>query len=229
MIFHDRIDAGQQLARQLRPYANRPEVIVLGLPRGGVPVAAEVATALKAPLDVLVVRKLGVPGAKEMAMGAIASGSVRYLNRPLIQQLKISPSEVESVTLQEEQELSRREKAYRNGRPPLDVQDRIAILVDDGLATGATMRAAIQALQQHHPKGIVVAVPVAAAEICEQFRQQVDAVVCAETPDPFRAVGLWYEQFPQTSDDEVRTLLRRSLGQMLNSPAATDGAFAGPS
>ncbi|MGF1500022.1 MAG: phosphoribosyltransferase [Elainellaceae cyanobacterium] len=216
MIFRDRTDAGQRLAQHLRSYSDRPDTIVLGLPRGGVPVAAEVAEALNLPLDVLVVRKLGVPGSEEMAMGAIASGNVRYLNRPLIERLKISALDIEGVTIEEQQELNRREKAYRNGRPPLDVQNCSVILVDDGLATGATMRAAVEALKQRHPKQIVVAVPVAAAEICERLRQQVNAVVCAETPDPFRAVGIWYEQFPQTTDDEVRTLLRRAIGRALN-------------
>lgn len=208
--FRDRADAGRALARALSAYANRPDVVVLALPRGGVPVGFEVARALDAPLDVFLVRKLGVPGQEELAMGAIASGHVRVLNDHVIRLLNISRDVIDAVAAREQRELDRREREYRDGRPPIPVAGRIVILIDDGLATGSSMRAAVQALRQQGPKEIVVAVPVAAAETCEAFRHEVDDVVCALTPEPFDAVGLWYDDFSQTTDAEVRDLLERA-------------------
>ena len=211
MFFRDRADAGQQLAGKLREYAGRPDVLVLGLPRGGVPVAFEVATALGAMLDVFLVRKLGVPGHEELAMGAIASGGVRVLNREVTSGLQIPRSVIEAVSAVEQRELERRERAYRDQRPPLAVSGKTIILVDDGLATGSTMRAAAAALRQQCPARIVVAVPVAAPVICEQFRQVVDEVVCLLTPEPLYGVGFWYQDFTQTSDQDVRELLARGV------------------
>ena len=205
--YQDRAEAGQRLAEQLTVYANRPDVAVLALPRGGVPVAFEVAQVLNAPLDVFLVRKLGVPGHEELAMGAIAAGSVRVLNEEIIRLLRIPEAVIEAVAAQEQQELERRARHYRNGRPALDVQGRTVILVDDGLATGATMRAAVMALRQRQPAHIVIAVPVAARSTCDELRAKGEDLVCAATPEPFHAVGLWYEDFSQTSDAEVRDLL----------------------
>jgi putative phosphoribosyl transferase len=210
--FRDRREAGRLLAAQLGPYANRPDVLVLALPRGGVPVAAEVARALGAPLDVFVVRKLGVPGHEEFALGAIATGGVRVLNEDAVRALHIPDRVIEAIAAKEQQELTRRERVYRGDRPPLDVRGRTVILVDDGLATGATMHAAIRALRQQQPARIVVAVPTASPETCDELKAEVDDVICATTPDPFYAVGLWYEDFSQTSDEEVRELLARSTG-----------------
>jgi putative phosphoribosyl transferase len=201
------VHAGQVLASKLTKYGGRPDVRVLALPRGGVPVAYEVARALGAPLDVFLVRKLGVPGHRELAMGAIASGHVRVLNRDIVGQLGIPPEVIDRVAALEEQELARRERAYRGDRPPLDLRNQTVILVDDGLATGATMRAAVAALRQQGPARIVVAVPAAAAETCAAIAEEVDEIVCAETPRPFYAVGLWYEDFGETTDEEVRRLL----------------------
>ena len=209
-LFRDRRAAGRQLAAKLARYAERPDVVVLALPRGGVPVAYEVAQALGAPLDVFVVRKLGVPGHEELAMGAVATGGVRVLNEPIVRALGIPEHVIDTVAAREQAELARRERVYRGDRPPLDVRGRTVILVDDGLATGATMQAAVQALRQQQPARIVVAVPTAAPETCEALRAKVDDVVCAVTPDPFYAVGLWYDDFSQTTDDEVRELLARS-------------------
>ncbi len=209
-LFRDRADAGQQLAKKLTAYANRPDVLVLALPRGGVPVAYEAARALGAPLDVFLVRKLGVPGHEELAMGAIATGGVQVLNRSLVHALGIPDEMVEAVVAREQRELERRERAYRDGRPTPDVRGRTVILVDDGLATGSTMRAAAAALRQQQAARIVVAVPVAPAETCEEFKAEVDEVVCAVTPEPFYAVGLWYEDFSQTTDEEVHDLLARA-------------------
>ena len=206
MQFRDRRHAGQALAKTLEHYGDRPDVIVLALPRGGVPVAYEVARALHAPLDVFIVRKLGVPGHEEYAMGAIASGGVRVLN-PQVADLRIPQSAIDAVAEREERELGRREALYRGDRPPLVLEERTVILVDDGLATGSTMRAAATAVKQLKPRRIVIAVPVGAPDTCQDFRAQVDEVVCGITPEPFRAVGLWYEDFSQTSDDEVRELL----------------------
>ena len=198
------------LATRLDKYANRPDVLVLALPRGGVPVAFEVARALNAPLDVFLVRKLGAPGQPELAMGAIASGGASVVNEDVVRALGITEDELRDVAAKEMQELERRERAYRDDRPPPDVRGKTVILIDDGLATGSSMMAAVAALRQEHPERIVVAVPVAARATCDQLAAQVDDVVCAMTPEPFMAVGLWYEEFSQTSDDEVRDLLRRA-------------------
>lgn len=208
--FTDRVDAGRLLGRELaRRYAKRDDVLILGLPRGGVPVAAEVAKALDAPLDVFIVRKLGVPGHEELAMGAIASGGVRVLNRDVLDYMPLSEGMIEAVTVKEQRELERREREYRCSRPPLDVRDKTVIIVDDGLATGSTMRAAVKALKRMQPRAVVVAVPVAAASTCSDFRAEgeADEVVCLRTPEPFQAVGLWYEDFSQTTDEEVHELL----------------------
>jgi putative phosphoribosyl transferase len=208
--FHDRTDAGQQLAVQLMTYANSPDVVVLALPRGGVPVAYEVAQALNAPLDVFLVRKLGLPGQEELALGAIASGGVTVLNSEVVDALRIPNDVIEKIAAQEQRELERRERLYRDDRQPPDVRGKTVILVDDGLATGASMYAAATALRELGPDRIVVAVPTAAPETCDAFRDAVDEIVCAITPDPFYAVGLWYEDFSQTTDDEVRDLLARA-------------------
>jgi predicted phosphoribosyltransferase len=208
--FRDRIDAGQQLAAQLTAYANRPDVVVLALPRGGVPVAYQVAQALDAPLDVFLVRKLGLPGQEELAMGAIATGGVTVLNSEVVDTLRIPDRIIQQIAAKEQRELERRERLYRGDRPAPDVHGKTVILVDDGLATGATMHAAAAALREQAPDRIVVAVPTAAPETCDAFRDAVDEIVCAITPDPFYAVGLWYEDFSQTSDDEVRDLLSRA-------------------
>ncbi|HVK12244.1 MAG TPA: phosphoribosyltransferase family protein [Gemmataceae bacterium] len=207
MPFHNRAEAGRQLALKLTHYANRNDVIVLGLPRGGVPVAAEVAAALNARLDVFLVRKLGLPGQRELAMGAIASGGVRVLNDDVIRQACPSEAAIERVALAEALELGRRERAYRGARPPLDAAGKTVILVDDGLATGASMRAAVAAVRRLGPARVVVAVPVGAVETCTALRAEADEVVCLQTPDPFYAVGQWYVDFGETTDDEVRGLL----------------------
>jgi putative phosphoribosyl transferase len=207
MIFADRKAAGQRLAQLVSKYAGRDDVIVFALPRGGIPVGFEVARALGAPLDVFVVRKLGVPGHEELAMGAIASGGVVVLSRDLIDQIGVPEEWIQRVIDGERRELERRELMYREGRPLPDVRGRIVILVDDGLATGATMQAAIAALRRLGPARVVVAVPVAPVETCQALSRQADEMVCAETPEPFRAVGLWYDDFSQTTDDEVRALL----------------------
>jgi putative phosphoribosyl transferase len=209
-LYRDRIEAGQVLATRLMKYADRPDVIVLALPRGGVPVAFEVAKALHAPLDVFVVRKLGVPGHEELAMGAIATGDVRVINLEVVRMLNIPDAVIDAVAAREQQELLRREQLYRDDRPPPDVTGRIVILVDDGLATGSTMRAAVTALGQQHPARIVVAVPVAAPSTCEEFEAEVDEIVCGQTPEPFYGVGYWYEDFSQTSDKEVHDLLAQA-------------------
>lgn len=206
MLFRDRTDAGQKLWQKLKTYANREDVIVLGLPRGGVPVAFEVAKALNAPLDVFLVRKLGVPRQPELAMGAIASGGIRILNRKVIEKLNISEAEIASTAAEEQRELERREYAYRGNRP-LDLSGRIIILVDDGLATGATMRAAAIAIARQQPKRIIAAVPVA-PEVYNEFQVEVDEIICVETPQPFVAVGLWYQKFDQTTDAQVQNLLQ---------------------
>jgi len=210
MLFRDRTEAGQILAEKLAAYAHCPDVLVLALPRGGVPVGYEVAQALHAPLDVFLVRKLGLPGQEELAMGAIASGGIRVLNEEVIDKLNIPEEVIDAVAAEEQQELIRRERSYRDGRPPPDVRGRTVILVDDGLATGSTMRAAVAALRQQGPACIVVAVPVGAAETCAELQRQADKVVCVHTPEPFYAVGAWYEDFSQTTDEEVRDLLTRA-------------------
>jgi predicted phosphoribosyltransferase len=209
--FLDRRDGGRAIAEQLTPLAQRSDVIVLALPRGGVPVGYEVAHALGAPLDVLVVRKLGVPGREELAMGAVASGGVeqpiRVLNMQTIDALAIPASTVARVTRRELAELERRELAYRGDQPPLDVRDKVVVVVDDGLATGSTMRVAVAALRTQEPARIVVAVPTAPRPTCEDLRGEVDELVVVSAPEPFHAVGLWYEDFSPTSDDEVRAIL----------------------
>ena len=208
MLFRDRQDAGRKLAWALNRFAGRDDVVVLGLPRGGVPVALEVARMLRAPLDVLVVRKLGVPGHEELAMGAIASGGARVMNDALVRQLGISEASIEHVARIEHEELTRRERAFRGTGPPLDVTDRTVIVVDDGVATGATMRSAVASLTQAGAKRVVVAVPVAAVDAERLLRREADEVVCLGTPEPFLSVGQWYEEFGQTNDDEVRAALR---------------------
>jgi putative phosphoribosyl transferase len=208
--FRDRTEAGRLLAEKLAAYANCPDAIVLGLPRGGVPVAYEVARALNAPMDVFLVRKLGVPGHEEFAMGAIATGGVRVLNDQTVRALRISGHLIEAVAAKEQQELDRRARLYRGDRPPPDLRGKTVILVDDGLATGATMLAAVKALRQQQAGRIVVAVPIASPETCEQLRGEVDDIICAVTPEPFYAVGCWYEDFSQATDEEVCDLLARS-------------------
>lgn len=209
-LFRDRSDAGRILAGMLDEYAYRPDVVVLALPRGGVPVGFEIARALNVPLDVMVVRKLGVPGHQELAMGAIASGRVRVLNEDVVRMLGISNQIVNEATEREQRELIRREQAYRGDRPPVEVQGRTVILVDDGLATGSTMRAAVAALRQRGPARILIAVPAAAPDTCAELRSEVDDIICAMTPEPFYSVGMWYEDFSQTTDEEVRDLLERA-------------------
>lgn len=210
MLFEDRRDAGRALARQLAHHRGRPEVRVLALPRGGVPVAFEVARALGAPMDVFSVRKLGLPAQPELAMGAIASGGVRVLNDELVEALHVPPHVIDRVAAAEQVELERRENLYRRGLPPLDVAGRCAILVDDGLATGATMRAAVAAVRGLGAARVVVAVPIGSRETCHEFAAVADEVVCAATPEPFRAVGQWYSDFAQTTDEEVHRLLEQS-------------------
>ena len=215
LMFKDRVDAGRLLVTQLKEYANQPDLLVLGLPRGGVPVAFEVARALKAPLDVFLVRKLGTPGHEELAMGAIGSGDVRILNDMVVKGLNISNEVINQVAERELKELQQRERQYRGDNPGPELHNRTVILIDDGLATGTTMRAAAIALRQQQPAKIIVAVPVAAPETCDEFRDLVDEVVCAVTPRELYAVGLWYEDFSQTSDDEVIELLERSRKEWL--------------
>lgn len=208
--FRDRMEAGRHLARALTRYTGRPDVLVLGLPRGGVPVAYEVARSLGAELDVFLVRKLGLIGHEELAMGAIASGGIRVINEQVTDALRVPDEVIDSVEERERAELERQERAYRGDRPFPDVKDRTVIVVDDGLATGATMRAAARAIAERGPARLVVAVPVAAPETCEALSDQVDEVVCVLTPDPFQAVGLWYDDFRPTTDDEVRDCLDRA-------------------
>src|SRR5581483_4197573 len=210
MLFQDRFEAGRLLASRLRHLANRPDVVVLALPRGGVPVGYEVAKTLNAPLVVFVVMKLGVPGQPELAMGAIASGGARVLNEQVVRALGIPEHAIDAIAAQEQRELERREREYRDGRPPVDVKGKTVILVDDGLATGSSMRVAALALKERKPREIIVAVPVASAATCEEFQSEVDQVVCGVTPEPFWAVGQWYRDFSQVSDDEVHDLLRRA-------------------
>jgi putative phosphoribosyl transferase len=208
--FLNRREAGRVLASYLTQYSGRDDVIVLALPRGGVPVGFEVAQRLGVPLDVFLVRKLGVPGREELAMGAIASGGVRVLNQQVVRMLRISPRDIDEVAQLEQAELERREREYRGDRALPELRGKIAMLVDDGLATGATMRAAAKALRRLGPAKVVVAVPAAAPETCEEFRHEVDEIICAQTPEPFYAVGVWYVDFSPTSDQEVRDLLARA-------------------
>ena len=233
MLFQDRSEAGRELAAKLAKYANRSDVIVLGLPRGGVPVAYAVAQALNAPLDVFLVRKLGLPGQHELAMGAIASGGVRVLNDEVVRGLRVPSDIIDAVTAREQRELSRRERSYRGERPPPDIRGKIVILVDDGLATGSSMRAAVAALRRLNPGRIVVAVPVGAEETCAAFRVEADEAICARMPEPFMAVGMWYDDFSQTTDDEVRELLANSPepaneSEGLQPPRAPTGSIHEP-
>lgn len=215
MLFRDRHEAGRLLATKLTAYADRPDVLVLALPRGGVPVAFEVATALHVPLDVFLVRKLGTPGHEELAMGAIATGGVRVLHDDVVRGLGIPEEVIDNVVAEEQHELERREQLYRGDRPAPDVHGHTVILIDDGLATGSSMRAAAAALRQQHPARIVVAVPVAAPSTRREFRSEVDEVICAVTPTPFYAVGAWYEDFSQTTDEGVRDLLEQAAHQSM--------------
>jgi len=205
--FRDRVEAGELLAERLTEYRDRDDVVVLALPRGGVPVAREVSRALGVPFDVYVVRKLGVPGHEELAMGAIATGGVRQVNRDVVDALGIPGNVIEAVAAREQRELERREQDYRGNRGPLSLTNRTVILVDDGLATGSTMRAAVIAARQQQPARVIVAVPVGAASTCADLATEADDVVCVRMPDPFVAVGLWYRDFTPTTDAEVRTLL----------------------
>ncbi len=216
--FRDRTEAGQLLAAQLRAYEGRPDVLVLGLPRGGVPVAYEVAKALHAPLDVLIVRKLGVPGQEELAMGAIASSGVRVLNNDVVQLLGVPDDVIEMVAGREQQELERRERLYRGDRSIYEIRGRTIILIDDGIATGATMHAAVAVLRQQQPARIIIAVPVAASSTCEEFATEVEEFVCIRRPEAFYAVGFWYENFSPTTDEEVRSLLEQSRQEQAITP-----------
>lgn len=209
--FRDRAEAGQLLAQQLSSYAHHPRAIVLGLPRGGVPVAAPIAQTLQIPLDICLVHKLGVPGDPEVAMGAIDLQGNRYLNERIVTALQISPASIDRVAASELRELQRRDRVYRGDRPAVDLQERIVILVDDGLATGATMRSAIAAIEQCKPAQIVIAVPVAARSTVDEFRELVDRVVCLMMPQPFYAIGSWYENFGQTTDAQVCAALSDSF------------------
>jgi putative phosphoribosyl transferase len=220
MIFRDRKDAGEKLAEELAEYAGRDDVLVLALPRGGVPVAFEVAQRLGAPLDVFLVRKLGVPGHEELAMGAIASGGTRVLNDSVVSSLRIPDEMIDAVAAVEERELARRETEYRDAMPPPEIEGKIVILIDDGLATGATMRAAAIALKEQHPQKLVIAVPVSSPDTCEAFAADVDEIICAETPQPFYGVGMWYRDFSQTTDEEVRELLNLNRNKMASSASA---------
>jgi len=213
MIFRDRTEAGKYLATKLLSYKDRPDVLVLALPRGGVPVAFEVAQALRVALDIFLVRKLGVPGHEELAMGAISTGGVRVLNEDTVDYLRIPEHVIDAIAAEELKELERRELAYRGNRAEPDVKGKTVILIDDGLATGSTIRAAAQALRQQQPARIVVAVPVSAPETCDEYRIGVDEIICAVTPEPFLGVGMWYLDFPQTTDDEVRDLLERARAE----------------
>ncbi len=210
MLFRDRTDAGRKLADRLAAYANYPNAMVLALPRGGVPVAFEVAEALNLPLDIFVVRKLGLPGHEEFGIGAIASSGARVLNQDLIRQLSLSDEIIEHIVAREQRELERREQTYRGQRPVLDVRDRVIIIVDDGLATGSSMRAAIAALRQKRPAKLIVAVPVGARATCSELAALADEAICLETPENFSAVGLWYNDFSQITDEEVIDLLARN-------------------
>jgi predicted phosphoribosyltransferase len=210
MYFADRADAGRQLAEKLGHYRGRRDLLVLALPRGGVPVAFEVSRILGAPLDVLVVRKLGVPGHPELAMGAVVAGSTRVVNTDVVAAQGIPDHVIDRVAASEQSELKRRERAYRGTRPPPEIRGKTVILVDDGLATGSTMRAAAESVRQQAPARLVAAVPAAAPQVCEDLRDAVDEMVCLITPEPFHAVGLWYRDFSQTTDDEVRDLLARA-------------------
>ena len=210
VVFQDRHAAGRRLAEKLARYANRTDVVVLALPQGGVPVGFEVAEALRAPLDVFLVRKIGLPGHEELAVGAVASGGVPLVNVQELARFQVSERKIQQVIDREKRELARRDRTYRGDAPPPDVRDKTVLIVDDGLATGSSMQAAVLALRQQQPAKLVVAVPVAPPEVCDAFRNLADDVVCASTPTPFTAVSEWYENFAQTTDDEVRRLLALS-------------------
>jgi putative phosphoribosyl transferase len=214
--FRDRREAGKKLAQKLAGYAGRRDVTILALPRGGVPVAYEVALALNAPLDIFLVRKLGMPGREELAIGAIASGGVRVLNQDIIRLLSIPDEVVEFIARRETQELERREKLYRGGRAMPEIKDRMIILIDDGLATGASMRAAVEGVRAQHPARIVIAVPTAAIETYDALQEEVDEIVCVMTPEPFFGVGYWYQDFSQVTDEEVRNLLQEAHHQLMS-------------
>jgi putative phosphoribosyl transferase len=222
-MFTDRRQAGRILARRLFAYQGREDVVVLGLPRGGVPVAAEVARELRVPLDVFVVRKLGVPGNEELAMGAVGPAGVMVVDWETVESFQVRADELDAVVKREQAELARRERVYRGNAPPRPLDSRVAILVDDGLATGASMRAAIRAIRAQNPARVVVGVPIAAPSTCQELSLEVDEIVCAITPEPFLSVGLWYRNFRQTTDEEVRQLLSQASGAPA-SPAATAGA-----
>jgi putative phosphoribosyl transferase len=213
--FKDRKEAGRKLAQKLSAYIGRPNRLILALPRGGVPVAYEVALALSVPLDIFMVRKLGLPGREELAIGAIASGGIRVLNSDIIRMLSVPEEVINFVVRRELQELQRREKLYRGDRPSPEVRDRTIILIDDGLAAGASMRAAVAGLRTQHPARIIVAVPVAAPETCDAVQSEVDEIICAITPEPFYGVSRWYEDFSQVTDEEVRILLETANRQLL--------------
>jgi len=213
MIYRDRVDAGKQLAKRLTDFAGRDDVLVLALPRGGVPVAYQVAKALQVPMDIFLVRKLGVPGHEELAMGAISTGGVQVLNDDIVSYLRIPRDVIDAVAAGELKELERREREYRGDRPEPDVRGKTVILIDDGLATGSTMRAAAAALRQQNPTRIIVAVPVSAPQTCDEYRMGVDEIICARTPEPFFGVGMWYEDFSQTTDDEVRDFLGKARNE----------------
>ena len=219
MYFVNRTEAGRKLAKLLSGYADRDDVIVLGVPRGGVPVAFEIARALKAPLDVFLVRKLGAPGHEELAMGAIASGGIRVLDRETIDALGVSELDIEATTAREQKELQRRERVYRGGRAPLELHGKTVIVVDDGIATGSSMRAGIKALRHMKPARIVVAVPVAPESTCGRLQREVDELVCLDTPELFYAIGQFYEDFSQVTDEEVQRLLRQATEPMARSKA----------
>jgi len=209
-FFNDRTDAGRRLAKRLSEYANRPDVLILALPRGGVPVAFEVAKALNVKMDVFIVRKLGVPGNEELAMGAIASDNIRVLNEDIVRSFQIPQKVINEVAANELRELERRERLYRGNRPKPNISGSTVILIDDGLATGATMRAAVAAVKTKNPAKVVIAVPTAAPDTCSAFGKEVDEVICVATPEPFYGVGAWYEDFSQTTDKEVCELLGRA-------------------
>ena len=215
-VFRDRADAGRKLAQLVVRSAVDTDSLVLALPRGGVPVGFELASALQMALDVFLVRKLGFPAQEELAIGAIASGGVRVLNEALIRELQVSSNLIEQLTAREDAELRRREQLYRQGRPAQPIRGRVVIVVDDGLATGASMKAAARAVRLQEPKRVIVAVPIAAKQTCHELRLYADDVVCVHTPEPFVAVGVWYEDFGQTTDDEVQDLLKRAEERLLN-------------
>jgi putative phosphoribosyl transferase len=211
--FEDRAEAGRQLAAALAHHANEPDLLVLALPRGGVPVAFEVAQALNAPLDVFLVRKLGTPQQRELAMGAVASGGLRVLNERVINALGISPLLIDRVVAEELREIERRERAYRPGLEPLRLQDRTVLVIDDGVATGSTIKAALETIRLQHPRRLIAAVPVGAQETIEELERYADEVVCLQMPEPFLAIGIWYEKFPQLTDEEVCALLQRAAAR----------------